>query len=257
MTIQERLKLIKAAFSTEPAPAADPVIDPATPAKVTVGYNLDGGTAVYVSKEEGKEGIEVGDSVFSDEAMATPLADGTYKAAEGDFSFTVAGGIVSEVNDATGTGIGTPIQKAPPAADPVIDPAAPMFTAEDLKTPEQLLSAFQKFEGGTPDINSLAVMVKALMEYSFGWQMREAQEKANRDAAIASYQQGFTEQKATIEKQDKIIKDLFAVVEQLATTPTADPIESPKTSKSEKFEKRSERLEALAENFKKLKANNN
>lgn len=236
------------------APPADPANPPA-PKTVTVGYNLDGGSAVYVSKEEGKEGIAQGDKVFSDEAMTTPLADGSYKSAENDFSFTVSAGIVSEVKDDAGMGIGTPIQKAAPATDPAAstDPAPPMFNAEDLKTPEQMLAAFEKFEGGAPDINTLAVMVKALMGNVFGWQIAEAANKAASQQAIAAYQQGFEKQEQTIAKQDLIIRELFAVVEQLATTSTEDPIEPPKSAKAEKFEKRSERLEKLAENFKNLK----
>jgi hypothetical protein len=251
MSIKDKLKKIKAAFDAAPAPAAEPA--PA-PVMKTVGYNLADGTAVYLQVEDDGSGLDVGDKVFSDEAMTMPLADGNYKAAEGDFSFDVVAGAVSAVNDPSGTGIGTPIQKAAPAA---AEPAEPVFKADDLKTPAQMLAAFEKFEGGVPDIQSLSVMVKALMGNVFGWQIAEQANKTAQAQAISVYQTGFESQKVTIDKQDKVIKELFAIVEDLANVPTTDPVDVPKSAKTEKFEKKQSRLESIAAGVSELRKNYN
>lgn len=101
----------------------------------------------------------------------------------------------------------------------------------DLKTPEQLMAATQKFALGTPEerLNNLEVVAKALMEYSFGWQMREAQQKAVTDQAIATYKDKFSASEAKVKKQDELISQMIELVEEICKTPSGD---APKTKVS-------------------------
>lgn len=253
MTVSEKLLNIKKLFfNQEPAP--EPAPEPAKLSKV-VGYNVDGGVPVYVSKEEGSEGIAVGDMVFSDEAMTIPYPDGSHKI--GDFGFTVSAGAVASVEDPEGKGAGTPIQKEP-APEPVVEPAPVAATSvfAKLDTPEEMLAAMEKFDEGTPEdkMSNMALMVKALMGNVFGWQIAEAANKATQSAAIAAYQTGFEAQEKTIKKQDEIIKEMFSLVEQLVKAPVADPVDAPRDAfRKQKFQAKEDRLSSLTSTIQELK----
>lgn len=178
---EDALKSIKAIFSQVEAPAAPVALE-------ALEYKLTDGTAVMIDK------IEVGGTVT---VAGQPAPDGEHTLEDGTVLVTV-GGAITEV-------------KAPqqlPAPD------AP----EDLSTPEKMVKALQKFAepGANPDLQKMAIILKACFENVFGWQIREAQEKATRDAAIEVYKQGF-------QKQQEGFNQLVSVVEHLTKAPTSEP----------------------------------
>lgn len=94
------------------------------------------------------------------------------------------------------------------------------------------LEALNKFaETATPDQKPMVTIVKALFENVFGWQIREAQERATREAAIEAYKTSFNDQKEVITKitvkadnLQKANEELVKLVEFLAEEPAASPI---------------------------------
>lgn len=77
---------------------------------------------------------------------------------------------------------------------------------------------------------------------------------ASYEQKFTAYEQKFTEQQALIEKASAMNLKLFAIVEKLAETPTANPAgESPKNFASDKAETREERLKGFSEALNKLK----
>ena len=167
----------------EPAPTPTPAPAPAAEQE----YACADGSKVMIDK------MEVGGKVTKD-GEAVPDGDLTL---ENGKVLTVTAGLISGITDTK------------PAEEP-------------LETPEQMRAALQKFEEGAtaPDMQKMAVILKALFERSFGWELREAQEKALRDQAIAAYQTGFS-------KQQDALKQLVELVETIADQPTAEPLEKP------------------------------
>lgn len=115
----------------------------------------------------------------------------------------------------------------------------PEDTIEDMATPQQMMAAMQKFVAGTPDINSLTLMVKALMNYCFGYDIRRAQEQADSAAAIAAYQStvapalaDMTMMKSQFEAfkaaHEPAMKLLFETVAEVSGKPTGALPEPPK-----------------------------
>lgn len=125
-----------------------------------------------------------------------------------------------------------PAQQAanPPAPQPAPAPApAPTqvrfsFKEED-KTPEGIDAIFAKFATGTPEerIANLELVAKALMEYSFGWEIRQAKEKADRDAAIAIYTKGLTDATTQVATMRQAMKEVYEFISEFAEIPAGDP----------------------------------
>ncbi len=226
--IMAAMKAIKQIFA-DAAPA-----EGATNPNV-ISYNVDGGDPVFLDvSSDNINGIDASDKLFSDIDLTTPYPDGTYKVTGTEFEFTVLAGEVTAITDTAGTGAGDPVSTAAPA--PGVDPLA-NNPALDMKTPEQMREAMEKFATGTPEerITGLETLCRALMEYCFGWQLREAQAKAITDAAIATYKQGFEDQKVLNESLTKqladqlnISKQMFEMVTELVEEPTDDPLEDEK-----------------------------
>lgn len=259
--IPDILKRVKELFDSSMPPAAQPA-DPAggaPPAAPDAGngsavaqYNVDGGQPVFVNiSDDGIADIDQADAVFTDAACTAPYPDGTYKVTGTDFSFTVAGGIVTAVTDPDGKGAGTPVQAPAAAPAPAPAPAAP-----DFSNPAAMKKEFEAFKqkfasGGTPSLQELAVMVQALFENIFQYDLQRAKQAE----AIAAYQDSFTkqelkmkEQDATIGKQKEIIAGLFEAVEAFSQVPGADPIDQPKAMDLPKnsFKSKEEKLNAFA-----------
>lgn len=185
MDIKEKLSKIKAlVFGAEPNPAPEPA-----PAPAATDYKLKDGSMVSIDK------LEVGGIVT---VNGEPAADGEYVLEDGTNVQTSGGSIVE---------LSSPTEDTIP---------------EEMKTPAQMMAAIQKFAspGATPDVAKMALILKACFEYTFGWQLREAQEKATRDAAIQAYQTGFNEHK---EAQ----KLMFELVEEIANSSETRPEEEP------------------------------
>lgn len=184
-TIEAIKKLLN--FSVDPAPAPAPV-DPAPAPAAEQEYTCADGSKVMIDK------LEVGGKVMKD---GEAVADGDLTLQDGKV-LSVVGGLISAVTD-------------------------PKPAEEPLETPEQMRAALQKFEEGAaanPDMQKMLVIVKALFERSFGWELREAQEKALRDQAIAAYKTGFGQQQEALTK-------LVELVETIADQPVAEPLEKP------------------------------
>ena len=121
-------------------------------------------------------------------------------------------------------------------------------------TKEELQNAFANLQKFQVDEN-VKVVLKALMDYCFGWEIRAEQEKTDREAAIAVYKQGFATQedvaavkKATMDLLGKV-EETFAVFEQFSNqtpAPAAKPFGHTKVEKNEA-------LASFANSFKNLK----
>jgi hypothetical protein len=124
----------------------------------------------------------------------------------------------------------------------------------DMSTPEGITAAYNKFAEGTVDLAGMNTILKALMEYSFGWQIREQQDKATRDAAIKVYTDGLAAANQTIAKQNDMMKAMYALVEQLVEAPADDaPVDPAKKKFSfSKIEGKNEYFKKMAEAMKKL-----
>lgn len=124
----------------------------------------------------------------------------------------------------------------------------------DLDTPEKMRDAMEKFATGTPEerIANLEIMVKALMEYSFGWQIKEAQEKAAREQAIATYQQKLSAAEKAHNKQKEINEQILDLVTELAESPSADPPFQRTVSSFSKVQVKNKGLAKFADAAKKI-----
>jgi len=163
------------------------------PAPVGTVYKLADGTEVTIDK------LEIGGKVLIGDQAAP---DGVHNLEDGT-AVTVAEGVITEVKKA--------------AEDPAPTP---------LETKEQMRAALEKFaEGAAPDQANLVVIVKALFESVFGWELRHEAEKAAREQAIAVYKQGFAAQEQIIANQKEAITKLTELVEQIAETPAEEKVE--------------------------------
>ena len=260
-TIKENLLKIKAIFST-PAPV-EPTPAPAKLDAAIVSYAVDGGLPVYTDiSNDNISGLDVNDAVFTDETLATPYADGTYTVTGTKFSFTVAAGVITSIEDADGTGPGEAIKDVEPATPPTPNPAPNPAPNEPAKpatqtqmTPEEMRALYEKFAVGTPEerITNLEIMVKALMEYAFGWDLRQAQEKASREAAINVYKTTVENATAQMAKQEQFNSQTIQLLEQMIQEPSANPQTIPENKKEGFKASKEERIERFAASIKKMK----
>lgn len=233
MTTKEMIDAIKSALKFEDTPTPAATTETTSTAEVALtAYKLADGSEVMISA------LEVGGDVMIAEA---PAPAGTY-VLEDESSIVVGeDGKIAEI-----------IAKA--------DEAIATELPEDLSqvTPEQLRAASEGFATGTPEerIAKLETIAKALMEYCFGWQIRESQIKAVNDEAIAVYKSGFEAAEKKIEEQRELITKMLELVENIAELPSAEvPTPKKKTSFS-KVETGSEKLNKYAEAAKKMAETN-
>jgi hypothetical protein len=159
---------------------------------------------------------------------------------------------------------------APPPAPPAPAPPQPVTLSA-----EEFQAMVAKFATGSTEerIANMEIMMKALMECNFGYEIRKGQEAAaieaykeslaplqtSLEAATAKLQSAFEKaesQQAIITKHEETIKGLFELVEQLVELPTADPVTLTGRQK-EKFDKQNEkdeRLKKISEAIQKQKA---
>jgi archaellum component FlaC len=83
----------------------------------------------------------------------------------------------------------------------------------------------------------------------------EAEFKTHKES-FAAVQAEFNNAKELLGKQDQAIKGLLEVVEKLAKTPTADPVEETESFKTEKFEKKANKLDRIVEAIKEQRKEN-
>jgi hypothetical protein len=248
MTAKEIFLKIKAAFDMPmpPAPAPAPAV-PVTPIAKT--YKLQDGTEISIT--QAGDIPAAGDTVTIGGA---PAPANTYTLADGS-TITV---------DATGMITVYTAMAAPPAAQPAPAPVVPVTL-----TAEAVQEMYLKFATGSTEerMANLETMVKALMECSFGYEIRKGIEQeavqAYKDSValqvsnlMASSQTAIDEQKVINTRQQETIAGLFELVEKLVEMPTADPLTLTELQKA-KFERMSakeQRLQKMAEALKNQKA---
>lgn len=283
MAAKDILLKIKALFDG-PAGIQPPVNPAPTTGATSCSYNVDGGGAVFVDiSDDGIPDIDQNDKVFSDPALTVPYPDGTYNVTGTQFGFTVAGGIVSAVTDVAGTGPGAPASDpnamtapapitatvpTPPTMEQRIaaieamlskltNPGAPAAMADEKNivklTAEAVAAMYAKFGTGNSNdrIDNLEIMVKALMESNFGYQIRQGLEgeaiQAYKDSiatqisGLVASAQKFEAEKERIKvleaanaKNTELIKGFFELAETIVTDPKVTPITLNGTKK-EKF----------------------
>ena len=258
MTLKERYQLIKAAFNgTPPAPAPAPVPAPAAMGAKT--YKTTEG--IELSIAQAGELPAAGDMVT---IAGAPAAANTYTLDTGATITVDATGMITAY---------TPAAPAPaPAPSPTPAPPQPVTLSE--MTPEQMQAMYAKFAGSIEEqVASLIIMVKALMESSYGWKIREGQEAAAIEvykdtigvkpivtieemSAVFAKSETFNEQATIITRHEETIKQLLELTEQLVELPTADP-KTLTGGKKEKFEANKDkesRIEKMAASIQSMKA---
>lgn len=161
-----------------------------------VEYTLQDGTKCTIDK------LEVGGAVM---IAGVAAVDGTYTLEDGT-AITVAAGLITVVT---------------PAAVEATEPT-------EMSTPAQMQAAIDKFAveaaaGKVPDVGKLAIVLKAVFENVFGWELRQASEKATREAAIATYQNGFKALTEKFNNQQKANKMLVELLEEFMEVETEKP----------------------------------
>lgn len=258
MTAKEILLKIKAAFDFPAPPAAAPPAPPAPPMPTAKTYKLSDGVT-DISIMQAGEYPATGDMVTINGA---PAPANTYTLADGATIVVDATGAI-----ATYTAMAAPTPP-PPAAPPA--PAVPItLTAEAVR------EMYAKFAiGSTEDrLANLEVMMKAVMECNFGYEIRKGQEAtaietykdslANMqitvDAAKTEMQTAFEKveaQQAVITKHETTIKDLFELAQLLVDAPTVEPTTLTDAQKA-KFDRQTDkdkRLQKMAEVLRNQKA---
>jgi hypothetical protein len=191
----------------------------------------------------------------------TPAPAGTHTLSDGAVIVVDANGAIT-----TYTAMAAP---PPPPPAPPAPPQPVTLSAEEFQ------AMIAKFATGSTEerMTNMEIMLKALMECNFGYEIRKGQEAAaieaykenlaplqtSLEAATAKLQaasEKIESQALTITKHEETIKGLFELTEQLVELPTADPVTLTGRQK-EKFDKQSardERLSKIAEAVKKQKS---
>ena len=258
---KELLDKIKALFADGVPPT--PPAAPAAPAGTE--YTLNDGTKITIQQAGATPAA--GDTVMINDV---PAGAGTYVLADNSSITTDATGVITAVTAAqpitTDPGdMGKPAPTPPPTpAGPAV-PAKPAgMSAHFEMTPEGAKAYLDAFDTGTPEdqVNNLKIVCRALMEYCFGWQIKEAERKAVETQAIEVYKTGLAtaqaamaKQDQTIQKQEEKLKALFSLTEELASIPTAEPqtLTGLKKEKFEKVKSREDRLEKIGNAIKELR----
>lgn len=91
---------------------------------------------------------------------------------------------------------------------------------------EQLSKIKEAFAAGTPEdrLANLELLSKALMEYAFGWELREAESRAIRENAISIYKTAMSSIKSDFEASRVKFSEVEKLVAQLSDEPAAKPI---------------------------------
>lgn len=250
MTAKEVLQKVKSIFNETPVVAAAPVVPPAPPAPVGTTYKLADGTEISI--------VQAGELPAPGDVVSVggvPAPAGELVLEDGSTVVVGEAGVISEVK---------PVE--PVTQDiPVAQSNTPV-----LLNAETVQAMYAKFATGTPEerIANLELMVKALMECNFGYQIRQGQE----NEAIQAYKDSLATTQATvaqqatqlqastekIEKQDKVIEGLFELAEKLAETPTAEPktLTGNKKGQFERTIAKEKKIEGIASAITQLKNKN-
>lgn len=256
MTPKEIFAKIKDAFNTPVAVAAAP---PAPPVPVVKSYKLQDGTEISI--------MQAGDTPAAGDMVTingVAAAEGLYTMEDGSSITVDATGMVTLYTPAVAL-----------AAPPAPPPAAPAPAQPVTLSAEDFAAMVAKFAIGSTEerLTNAEIMLKALMECNFGYEIRKGQEasaieaykeslaplQTSLEAATAKLQSAFEKvetQQAIIIKHEETIKGLFELVEKLVELPTAEPVTLTGNKKAlfEKMNAREERLKKFADALKENKA---
>lgn len=114
----------------------------------------------------------------------------------------------------------------------------------EIKTPEEMKAVASKFATGSPEdrIANLELLCKALMEAVFGWEIRQSEQKAIVEEAIANYKLNFA---AQFKDQATVQKTIIELMEALSEEGAVPPVQAPKGAVTEKAAKKASAKEAF------------
>jgi len=159
------------------SPAPAPTVETVT-AKDGAVYRIEGEMAV-------------GAKIFLvDITGETPAPDGDVELETGEI-LTIKDGAVEALTE------------SPAGADPAMTQAE-----QDAKVAAAMRAHLAEIDPTGTSTDPRDLMLKALMEAQFGWQIRETEQKANNEAAIAAY-------KATLSDLTKTNEDLVSQLDEL------------------------------------------
>jgi hypothetical protein len=126
-----------------------------------------------------------------------------------------------------------------PAPMPQAHQSARFAFTEEHKTADGIDKLFASIAlAGTPEerITNLETVCKAMMEYCFGWEIKQVKEKTDRDNAIKVYteslaplQQQMEAQKKTIAAQKEMVDEMIKLVQEFVDAPVSNPPQKTKT----------------------------
>jgi hypothetical protein len=234
-----------------------PAAAPAHPAPKV--YKTTDGKEISVDK------LEVGGMAM---ISGAPAPAASYTLEDGTVLTTDATGLITTVTPvAPAAAAAPPVAPAPVAIAPAPLPA-PAFSADipdDMKTIEGIKARYEKFAVGTPEerIGNLELVAKALIEYNFGWELRQVKEAADKAAALKVYNDSLATMQGQVESQMATMKEMYTLMEQIVGLPTQDPPEQKKKfsfsnmeGKKKSFERFQEAAKKIAEQSKKAETTN-
>lgn len=225
-------------------PAAAAVPPPAAPTGVATPFKLADGTDITITIDDPSVSTapDAGDIVM---IAGVPAPAGDYTLQDGTTFTTDATGAITVITMPTPAT--QPAFVAPPALtledrikaiEVRINAPGVMAAVDGVGglTTDQLQAMYAKFATGSTEerVSNLEIMMKALMDNSFGYQIRQGQENAAIQAykdtlapmitTMSEYKAKLETAEAKVGKQDGIISGLFELVEKLVDEPSAEPV---------------------------------
>lgn len=250
MTAKEILSKVKALFDAPLVAPVAPVVPAAAavPPAASVGtpFKLKDGTEISVTISDPTRTAPAAGDTASIAGTPAPAAD--YELEDGTTLTVDATGAITVVTPAA------PITQTPEQLAEAARVAA--LAQPTILTAEAVQAMYAKFATGTSEerLSNLEIMIKALMDSNFGYQIRQGQENAAIEAyknslipmqsAITAQAEQYEAATKKIAKQDEIITGLFELTEKLAEIPS----EEPKTLsgfKKEQFERAQKKEDAM------------
>jgi hypothetical protein len=168
------------------------------PAKEFASATLTDGTVI---KWEGE--LAVGTAILVETAEGDiPAPDGTHEV-EGGMLVSTIEGLVTEI----------------------VEPEVEEEVEMDVTKAKELMSDMQKFA----DLNQLALVVKFMFDDMYGWRIKQ-EESENKISELASIVAQFNAIKEENVKLKEAFSKTISLVEALAESPAAAPIETPKVA---------------------------
>ena len=225
MNAKEKLTQIRALLGfSEQAQAA--------PAEAPVAFGegqLADGTAIRWQGETLESGALL--EVMAEDGTWVPAPDGTHETEDGQL-VTTEGGIVTEIM--------------------LKEDNQPSTEMKNDGSKDDVVTAFAKLQKFEVDEN-VKIVLKALMEYCFGWELREAEQKQIREQAISAYKTSLSAVEKKVENLTKAQTQTLEVIEQFSAIPSAEPVKKPNGIANPQGFSASQMQDRFIENLRKIK----